>query len=506
VIKTSSVAPLRDERSNGEYRPTRLSGILASRRVREFLLLAPLCLLIFGWPFTVATDPDYWWHVRTGQYIFETGTIPRVDMYSYTATNHPWVAHEWLSELLFYLVSSHAGYVGNVVLFGLICVMTGLAVYVTCRRWGMGEIGAALLMLWSQAMSLASTNVRPQVLTAFLLAVCALLLTLYRDGKTRALWPLPFLFALWVNLHGGYILGLALLGMAVVGAAFAQWLGRPERPWALLGFFAASALATLLNPHGVEAWLYPFTYFGAGNSSMRHIAEWQSPDFHQPIFLLFAASLVLAILVGVGRRPLALTEVLWTVVYAALALQSIRNVPLFAVVVIPLIGARLQEELPILRESIAAWHRPALLVASSALVLWVALVPVLVPAKRASLQLGWTPSSMGYPSGAVAYVRAHHLHGNLFNEYGWGGYLIYNLYPDWRVFIDGRADVYGNAFGERYDQVVTLGQGWREVLDAYDVRVVLIPRTSPLADALASDRDWTEVYSDQLSGLFARHQ
>ena len=503
----TSEAPLLSElRVPATTRPARRSGRVA-------LLLGPLLLLIFGWPFVVGTDPDYWWHVRTGQLIYDTRSIPAADVFSYTAAGRPWVTHEWLTELLFYVVSLHVGYVGNVALFGLIGVLTGLAVYATCRRWGVGEIGSALLMLWSQAMALGATNVRPQVLTALLLAVCVLSLTLYwdgrtgRGGRTKALLPLPFVFALWVNLHGGYVIGLALLGMAVVGAAFARGLTRPVvPPRSLLAVTASSVAATLLNPHGFEAWLYPFSYLGAGNVSMRHIAEWQSPDFHQPIFLVFGASLLLAALLGVGRRPLGVTEVLWTIAFAALGLQSIRNIPLFAVVVTPLLGARLQAEIPALRQSLAAWRRPALLVVASAALLVISLTPVLVPAKRAALQLGWEPSSVGYPAGAVAYLRSHDLQGNLFNEYGWGGYLIYNLYPRRRVFIDGRADVYGDAFGERYDQVVTLSPTWKTILDADDIRLVLVPRTSPLAVALGSDPGWHEVYSDQLAGLFARQQ
>ncbi len=479
--------------------------MLASCRLRQIVLLAPLLALMFEWPFLVATDPDYWWHVRTGRLILETGAIPQTDPYSYTAFGHPWVAHEWLTEVLLYVTAARFGYVGNVILFGLIGALTGLLVYVTCRRRGAGEIAAALLMVWSQAMGIASNNVRPQMLTAFLLAVCALLLTMYLDGKTRALWPLPFLFALWVNLHGGYIIGLVLVGLTVLGSVFPPGAHRPALPPRPLAAAAGLSLAaTLLNPRGFEAWLYPFTYFRAGNVSQLHVAEWQSPNFHQPLFFLFGAFLLSMILLGIGRRPLGLVEVLWTVVFTALGLESIRHVPLVGVIAAPLLGARAQAEFSVFRRSIAAWRRPLLLVAASAALMIVVLAAVLAPARRATLQLGWEPSSAGYPSGAVAYLRNHDLPGNLFNEYGWGGYLIYHLYPARRVFIDGRADVYGDSFGQQYDTIVTLGPGWRSLLERYDVRIVLVPGGSALAVALAADPDWHVIYSDSVAGLFFR--
>src|SRR5262245_8390900 len=119
-------------------------------------LLAPMLTLIFVMYLIPHTDSDYWWHVRTGQYIWETGTLPRFDPFSYTAPDHPWVTHEWLTELIFYGVQSQFGYVGNVVLFGLLGVLTALTVWATCRRRGLGELGATVMMLWAVFMGVAS--------------------------------------------------------------------------------------------------------------------------------------------------------------------------------------------------------------------------------------------------------------------------------------------------------------------------------------------------------------
>lgn len=478
---------------------------LAGRRGLVALILAPLLLLVFVQPFEVLTDPDYWWHVRTGQYMYQTRSIPFADFYSYTAAGRPWVAHEWLTELLFYLVAAHVGYVGNVVLFGLLGALTALAVYAMCRQRGVGELASAVLMLWSTAMAAPALNVRPQVVTTFLVALLALLLTRYGNGHSRALWPLPLIFLLWVNLHGGYLIGLALLGLAVVGSAFPDGLRAPRPPpRSLLAVSALSGLATLLNPRGLEAWLYPFSYFGKGNASLKYVAEWQSANFHDPSTLVFASSLLLLVALGVARKPLGTVEVLWTIALTLLALQSMRNIALYAAVVLPLIGARLQHEWPAFRGSLVAWRRPFLLALICLALLVVVAATSISRLSKTTPQIGWLPNDAGYPRGAVDYLVAHDLRGNLFNVYGWGGYLIDRLYPERRVFIDGRIDVYGNSLGKQYDLVSNVGPGWQAVLDRYQVRIALVQTGTPLAAALAVDHHWRETYGDSVAELFVR--
>jgi len=468
------------------------------------LLVVPVLLFIFVRPFFTHTDPDYWWHVRTGQYIYETGTIPRVDIYSYTAAGRPWVAHEWLTELLFYVIQRYFGYAANVALFALIGAITWLAVYAACRLRGVGEPGAVVLLLWGFAMSMGSANVRPQGLTALLFAVYAYLLTRYRLGHKRSLWLLPPLMALWVNLHGGYVIGLALLALTTSGEILTRALRRqsaPLRP--LLLATVLTLAATLVNPHGVEALLYPFSYAGTANASMRYIVEWQSPDFHKPLFLIFASSLLLTAILGMARRPLGTTDVLWSVTLALMALQSARHIPLFAIAAMPLLGARLQAEMPVFRRELARWRHPRLFLVVWPLLL-VAIVAMLFSGALPEPQVSREPNPARFPEGAVEYLRETNVQGKLFNEYGWGGYLIYELYPDRLVFVDGRADVYGDEFIEEYMQVWHLKPSWRQVLDDYEVRLVLVDKDCPLAVVLGGDAAWRETYMGEVERLFMR--
>lgn len=226
------------------------------------LLLAPVLIFVFSWPALAPTDPDYWWHERTGQLIADARRVPLTDDFSHTHAGQQLIAHEWLTELVFYGVQHSVGYVGNVVLIGLLGSAAALMMYVTCRRLGVGDLTAVVLVLWAYGMSLGSYGVRPQTITRLLLVVCVFVLFNYRrTGDWRPLLLLPPLFGLWVNLHGGFAVGLGLLGPVLLGDtpdAIRKSCFENVRPLALI--CVCCALATLLNPTGIAGVLYPLAF------------------------------------------------------------------------------------------------------------------------------------------------------------------------------------------------------------------------------------------------------
>jgi hypothetical protein len=207
---------------------------------------------------------------------------------------------------------------------------------------------------------------------------------------------------------------------------------------------------------------------------------------------------------GLGRRPLGPTECLWGLALALMGLQSVRHIALYAIVVTPLLAARLWAEFRGLSLPLAVWRRPNLL-AGASIVLALAVGRMIGAALgQEVLQLGREPGAATYPAGAVEYLRTHELTGNLFNSYQWGGYLVYQLYPRQRVFIDGRADVYGDEHLDRYVQVARLRPEWRQVLAEHGVGTVLIEKDSALAVVLADDAGWQEAYAGPVERLFVR--
>lgn len=477
-------------------------------RLRAALGVMPFLVLIALTFVFAQTDPDYWWHQRTGQLILALGQLPRTDPFSFTSLGQPWITHEWLTEVCFAFIAAHFGYVGNVVLYGTITALAALAIRATCRLRGLGPAGATGIMLWAFAIILPLANVRPQMVTILFLALTALIVTAYLQGEARGLWILPPLFVLWVNLHGGYVIGLVLLGLTLLGETAARYLGRPAAPLRpLLLTTALSGAATLVSPLGVEALRYPFTYAGTGNASQRFIAEWQSPNFHNAAFYPLAASLLVGLLIGIGRGKPRPTELLWTALFSALALQSIRHTPLYAIVVLPLLGVQLASIAPSWPGVLTRWRAPARLIlpVSGWLLLLIGTITLVAGSAALPLQTGTTPRVGGYPTGAVTFLRAHpEAQGNLFNTYSWGGYLIAELYPDRLVSIDGRADVHGDALVTQHRAAERLMPGWRDTLDTWQIGLVLIDRDGPLATALRDDPAWQELYAGDVERLFAR--
>ena len=465
------------------------------------VILGFLCL--FASNFMAQTDPDFWWHLRTGQLIAQTGAVPHQDIYSYTALGHPWVAQEWLAELLMYWLYAGGGYAAVATVFSLVMTGAYFVLYRLLLRLEVGRTVALALVAWATVIRLALWSPRPQIITFLFFSIALYLLFSYKLHGRARLWMLPLMTVVWVNVHAGYVSGLLLIGLFVVGEALNSLTHRPAaslRPLILAGL--ASGVAALANPNTYTALLYPFTYVGTGNASMRFITEWQSPDFHNYFFLPFALAIVLLMTVG-SRGRLDFTYSLVVLVFTVMALQSARHVVLFALATAPVLGLRLKERGVRLSVEVKGGGRFFGAV-NLALVILVPLLVAFVLAASPFSQARPTPSTKGYPTGGVAYLKEHRLTGNLFNTYGWGGYLIYELYPEYRVFIDGRADMYGDQLMTEYNQVVNIKPQWREVLQKYQVRTVLIEKNSPLAVLLSSQQDWRKVYEGEVEEIFVQ--
>jgi hypothetical protein len=493
-------------------------------------------LAIFTMALKPVVDNDVFWHLATGRYMWARGRIPHADPFSWTEPGRAWIAHEWLTELWLYPLYSHGGYAALMLVFAAIITAAFAVSYATARLLGASRpLGVGVTVLAAVASS-HTWGVRPQMISMLLMALTAWLLTraglpalpTTQDnghaaaGRRRALWALPALMVVWVNLHGGFIFGLALIGIFTLGQSAEAWWARRARhadahgrqwarSWRLLALCTA---ACLLNPNGLKGLIYPFSYLG-NNASTRYIAEWVSPDFHQMQYQFFEA-LLLALIAGVAlspRRP-RVTEVLLMLAFTYLGLDSVRNINLFAVIVAPLIAVYLS----------CAWRawrtrgmadapsgrttRPR--VTSGKAVLNLALAAVIAGAVLVGSAPGMADAhnvrmqARRFPAGAVAYLRAHQPAGRLLNSYDWGGYLIWTLYPRVRVYVDGRPDMYGDHFMDLFVRTWRAQPGWQAALRRQGVRLVLVEPTSGLSHALATARGWRVAYHDAVSVLYER--
>jgi hypothetical protein len=329
--------------------PTASHSVLGTRHSalsRYSLPAAIVLVFIGGLGFLRRTDPDYWWHLRAGRDILASGSLPRVDAYSHTMAGQPWIAHSWLWEAVLALVSDRVGYVGvSALLAGLLVLTFGL-LYTLLRANGLIEWAAAALVVLGVNLSLQTLTARPHAVTYLGVIITLWLLEWWRRGRAGQLWWMLPMLALWANFHGGYAIGLGLLGLALAGELLGAWLERRPARWRTLAGVLAGGLATSsLNPQGPAIHLFAAGFLGRESAMQRYIQEWASPDFHDWPGLAFAVGLVLLALVGlVGRRRDAATggapPLDWPAILIALAvtwlgLQSVRHLPLFALGALP---------------------------------------------------------------------------------------------------------------------------------------------------------------------------
>jgi hypothetical protein len=504
--------------------------------LHPYTLLAALLIVFVGLvTFLAPTDPDVWWHLRDGRLVLEQG-IARQDPYSYTALGRPWYMQEWLTEVTMHTVKSTLGYGALTLLFGLAQAAGGGLVYLMLRERGARRVVALVLLMCYLVFAAPHWGVRPQVLTPIFLGVFYLLLTRYKYGNlpARALWALPVLTVIWTNMHASYFMGIALLGAFVVGEAANRYLYRPQEQVPLRPLILALAgclVATGINPYFIELWLYPLTYAFHGTSSplLQYLQEWQSPDFHQPTSLVFGASLVLLGLVGIARAAgsgrsapaeggerartrIDVTDAILVIAFTMLALQAVRLVPLYGLIVLPILGGAIARAWPAMsRESEEqaagsgarggmAWVNLAALATGTAAISWFVLTS---PAAQTGPEPR-TRTGFVYPVGAADYLSGLSEPVRMMNDFGWGSYLLYRLYPQHLVFIDGRADMYREGIFEDFMTVQDTNPGWREVLDKYDVNFVVFPPGTPLDYAVAHEDEWEVAYKDDVSVIYRR--
>ncbi|HEX8814823.1 MAG TPA: hypothetical protein VF753_04920 [Terriglobales bacterium] len=473
--------------------------VLQTRRL--FVIILAIGLFVMA--AREVTDPDVWWHLRTGQLIVQTHQIPRADPYSFTRLGEPWIDHEWLSQLLIYGLFRIGGWAVLTITFGVVFAAALMLVFV--RSSGKPFIAGAMVLLGAFA-SAPSWGVRPQMLT-FLLTSVTLLLLDRSYAKPRLLWWIPPLMLLWANLHAGYALGIGLLILFAIGDAldsafgFVSWPKIAARLRTLIAVIAASTAVVVINPYGWRMYLYPFQTLHS-RTMAAYINEWNSPNFHEgryaPLLIMILASVVLPAISQRRSRP---RDLLLLTITTFAALRSVRHVPIYVLVAVPIFSAMI-ESLCSKKQFVPQKLTPAKAALNAMLLAgFVAFVIF-----RLHFVISRQPQSEAehFPAAAVAFIKAKHSPGPMFNHYDWGGYLIYQLYPDYPVFIDGRADVYGDAVMDDFFNLYWVRQpDWQQSLDRRGIKMVLLPPDAPLVTALRETQEWKEIYADKLAVILA---
>jgi len=457
-------------------------------------------------------DPDFWWHLRIGRWMAEHGMLPTTDIFTFTASNHVWTDHEYLTEILMWLIYSKLGLTVLVLAFGLLTWAGFWLMYRQVARQPFVFVGLGLAI--GAVAGAPIWGPRAQMITFALSCLELYWLHGYLSGRSRALNFFPFVMILWANLHGGWVIGFVWLGVALVTELF-MWAWDQENPAhrmhvrRLAVITAASAFAVAVTPHLLSLYPYPFQTQGSV-AQQRLIVEWFSPDFHQVYLRPFEAMVFLLIGGFALRRP-TLYEFLLTAIALFLALQSVRNIALFVAATTPVLittyGSWWREYVAARKWTFSLPPRPLFAVITAVVLVFIFGATALRVSSEVSPSRQQQLDATTYPVGAADWLAAHPEVGtHMYNQYGWGGYLAYRFYPqkNRQVFIFGEAALMGDPLLNDYEDVQTLRPDWKQILDRYGVDYVVYNKGEALSNVLATQPDWTEVYQDSVAVIYVR--
>lgn len=473
-----------------------------------------LCLVTFLAVFTMAVrvpvDTDTWWHLRSGQYIVENRTLYTRDPFSHTQEGRLWM-YPKLAQVLWYALFALGGWAG---------LSLGLALIVTCAFWFVWQVtpGNQYLRAFVTVLGAITTSLiwvaRPHMISFLLAGLLLLVLERYKRADSRWVYALPLISVVWANSHGGYAIAFMLLAAYIVGETLNQLTGYADAPvlsWraigALIGVAVVSFAAVAINPHGWQMWTYPFRTVGIG-VLRDFIQEWRSPDFHTPITWPFLMMLLLTLAaMGSTSRRVDWTDLAVVGLWAVWSLFAARNIGLYGLLTVPALArygdVTLGRYLPSGRGSsdnrlsIPTYFNWLLL----GLLVFAALVRIgltVLPFKTGTLE------HEGLPARAVQFIQEEKPPGPLFNSYNWGGYLIFELWPEYPVYIDGRTDLYEDEFTHRYLSVMAANDGWQQILDEDGINLILVESDSTLVRFLSVDSGWAELYRDEIAVVFGK--
>jgi hypothetical protein len=458
-------------------------------------------------------DGDTFWHIKAGLTMLEKGSLLTRDIFSHTAYGSPWTAHEWLSEIFMAEAHRLGGLPGVVILYFFIASLSFWLLFKIALRYA-GEWIALLCMLVAFSFSLSHLLARPHIFS-WLFGVITLYLLL--EGG-RKLYFLPLITALWANFHGGFILGLALQGIYLAGPfvdhviaekkpALRSFWSRQKRPLLVLLF---SLLASGINPFGYHLLIFPFLV--TSDIFSRGIGEWLPPDMQQEIFFRFYL-LGILLLLSLPKIPTNWTNRLLILFFFNEALVHQRNISIASIFLTPCLAGMLNSLVQNLPLPLSKRNTPNHLRLSplsgpmAGFVLFTGLIAAGSPAFPIGQKLAGAlipVPEKKHPIAAVQFLNEHPLPGNMFNKYGWGGYLIYGLKPAQKVFIDGRADMYGEKIFGDYRKIVGIEKEIDELLENYEIGWILFPPDTPLFRYLMATGRWREIYRDDQAAILLR--
>ena len=517
--------------------------------IAKAILLALIFFFIFAMFNMKVWDPDFWWHLKTGEYIYQTGSLPETDPFSYSSLEKDPINPEskrikfilssyWLFQLILFLIYKAFSFQGIIYLRAVILTLLVFVLYKAARREGMGFYLSIVFIIPSIVILVNFTGERPQLFSFLFNFLLIYLLEGFRKSQVSSLkylFPIPFIMLLWANMHGGFILGVIILSIYIVSEAckyafrkFGQPLPMKSLKLLILAGII-SVFITLLNPNGYN--VVPVLLELEKGRYMSMIIESQSPidivkyGFYNQEFITYFILLFLCpLLFLINIKKSDITDILIFSVFTYMSLSASRVIPFFAPVASLLIvrySLKTYEQLTERSTFMSIIHKIkiplSLLKSPSINILLSVLISVFLIYQLNNKNLFMNGvRTERYPVGAVQFLKENKLQGNMFNPYVWGGYMLWELYPDYKVFTDGRGLIEEVFF--QVDRIMAASPisfygvpEWKALLVAYKVNFIVTfsinefsGRLVPLIPALLDDPEWHLIYLGNTSLIFLR--
>jgi hypothetical protein len=457
-------------------------------------------------------DGDIGRHLILGEYILSNLRIPTDNILSFTLAGLPRPPYEWLAQILFALANRLLQIDGVITLAAAVVAFTFYLVFKRSNKLS----GLPLISLLLTAFGAITASVhwlpRPHIWTFLFFAIWIEKLDLLERNEREKIWTLPILMLLWVNFHGGFIFGFVAWFIYLVGNLLELTLkfdlSRRNVVIKLLIVGVASFAVTAISPSGSAIWSPVIN--ASSKFILANTLETQSPNFYLPQFwpflLLVGCGLVLP---GLGGRRLPASQLFLLAGTAFLGFWMARNIPLFAIAAPPILAIAAQplaEQIrPLAR--IELNFRTVNNIARGTFWPIIMIVGALTFLYYHDFQTGsriYKFPDNQLPVKAADWLIAHPINGKMFNDINWGGYLLFRLWPEQKVFIDSQSDFYGEELTREYASSISANPFWVEVFRKYEIKWVIIPLDSALSKELTKNSEWKTLYQDKNTIIFSR--
>jgi MFS family permease len=447
--------------------------------------------------------------------------------------NQEWVVYQWLFEVIVYLFYSLAGFQGLGFFTLLVITTTYTLLFINLRIQNVNPVYAAIALGISGWINILFWYARPAISTYLMLSLVLLIFTLAEKNSYRYLWALPIVVMLWANLHLGFLSGIFLISLyafyRIVVYFYDKSLKNKDIAITMLFTTVGCYLMSLLNPYGIR--LYTYMHSLASSEYMNNnIKELLSPDFHKNFYQPLLVMIFLVVFLSFSNRRTNYFYIILLGISLATALLFVRNVPFFAIFAGLVLAFELQniQEFFAGNEKIHKFIRypfdklsqfqakqnellaikPKPLKLPLSLLVILSFLFVLIPNLETGYIVKNIKFSMNYtkdrPYDAYIFVKKFKPPGRLYAPPTWGSYAIFHLYPDYKVYIDTRFDMYGEEFFKSSHHLKLVMPGWEKKLIKYDVNWVVIPVKCSMANLMRGKHEkyWFEVYKDKTAAIF----